>query len=313
METVLTNSPDEAAEFIRSGELVAFPTETVYGLGASLFNPKAIEKIFRAKQRPSDNPLIAHISSLSDASAVASSISDSARRLIHSFFPGALTIVLPKTDAVPLIATAGLSTVGIRMPRHELAQRFLHLCGQPVVAPSANRSGRPSPTTWEAVKEDLDGKIACILLGDDTEVGLESTVVDCSREPPVILRPGAVSLEQIRDIVPDVRIADSAALADTRSPGIRYKHYSPKAKVVLIERGPGPVSGRAAFIGTDEPANRNAFRLVRVVADVDDYARQLFSFFRECDNAGIETIFCQAVDEDGLGRAVMDRIGRAAK
>ena len=181
----LTRSPQEAAEFILKGELVAFPTETVYGLGASLWDESALRKIFDAKGRPSDNPLIVHIAGLDQLDSIAATIPKSASIFIRRFFPGPLTLVLPKHPRVPLLATAGLETVAVRMPRLALAQEFLGLCGVPVAAPSANLSGRPSPTTWEAVKTDLDGRIACILVGDQTEVGLESTVVDCTGEQPI--------------------------------------------------------------------------------------------------------------------------------
>jgi L-threonylcarbamoyladenylate synthase len=177
-ETSLTTSPIEAARFIADGGIVAFPTETVYGLGANVFDAAAIAKIFEAKQRPADNPLIAHISSIDQITELASEISDSAKRLIEHFFPGPLTVVLKKSVNVPDMATAGLDSIGIRMPRSDLAREFLTACGTPVVAPSANLSGRPSPTTWQAVYEDLNGRIDCILQGEPTEIGLESTVVD---------------------------------------------------------------------------------------------------------------------------------------
>ena len=193
VKTVLTTSPDEAAEFIKRGGIVAFPTETVYGLGANVFDEKAVAKIFEAKRRPADNPLIAHIADIGQIGMLATEITESAKKFIDAFFPGPLTIVLRKTAKVPLIATAGLDTIGIRMPRSALAHQFLAACGTPVVAPSANLSGRPSPTTWQAVLEDLDGRIDCILQGDATEIGLESTVVDCTSAVPVILRGGSVS------------------------------------------------------------------------------------------------------------------------
>src|SRR5258707_9388560 len=200
MLTVLTESPEDAAEFVRRGELAAFPTETVYGLGADLFNQTALQKIFNAKQRPADNPLIAHISSIDELGFLTSDISDNATKLIERFFPGPLTIVFPRKSTIPDLATAGLSTIGIRMPRHPIARAFLKAVGGPVAAPSANLSGRPSPTTWEAVHEDLNSRIACILKGGPSEVGIESTVVDCSMEIPVLLRPGAVTFEQLREI-----------------------------------------------------------------------------------------------------------------
>jgi L-threonylcarbamoyladenylate synthase len=198
MKTVLTKSPVEAAEFIRRGGIVAFPTETVYGLGANVFDEKAIAKIFTAKRRPNDNPLIAHVGRLEDINSLVSEITESAGKFIEAFFPAPLTVILPKAEKIPLIATANLETIGVRMPRNELARDFLQACETPLVAPSANLSGKPSPTTWKAVFEDLDGRIDCILQGETTEIGLESTVVDCTGEFPLFLRSGAVSLEQLR-------------------------------------------------------------------------------------------------------------------
>src|SRR5580765_7032200 len=188
MQTVITNSPLEAAAFIKLGGIVAFPTETVYGLGANVFDELAVAKIFEAKQRPADNPLIAHVALAEQIGELVTGISSFAHLFIDSFFPGPLTLVLKKSEQVPGIATAGLDTIGIRMPRFELAHQFLVACGTPVVAPSANLSGRPSPTTWQAVAEDLEGRIDCILQAATTEIGIESTVVDCTSEVPTVLR-----------------------------------------------------------------------------------------------------------------------------
>ena len=198
MQTTFTTSPAKAAEFIKGGGLVAFPTETVYGLGADIFDEIAIAKIFEAKNRPADNPLIAHIADLRQILKLSDSINRNAQKFIDAFFPGPLTIVLQKAERVPRLATAGLDTIGIRMPRFELAHQFLSACETPVAAPSANLSGRPSPTTWEAVAEDLDGRIDCIFQSEATEIGLESTVVDCTAATPLVLRSGSVSIEQLR-------------------------------------------------------------------------------------------------------------------
>ena len=203
MRTLLTGSPEEAARFIKGGGVVAFPTETVYGLGADAYNEHAVRKIFEAKRRPADNPLIAHVAAREQLADLTLEVPHAAEHLIETFFPGPLTLVLKKSDRVPLIATAGLDTVGVRMPASPLAHEFLTLCGTPVVAPSANISGRPSPTTWQAVFEDLDGRIDCILQGGPTDIGLESTVVDCTTKPPLVLRFGSVPLEELRGVVPD--------------------------------------------------------------------------------------------------------------
>lgn len=311
--TVLTTSPRAAAEFIKSGEVVAFPTETVYGLGANIFDETAIRKIFRAKGRPVDNPLIAHVASVEQIASIASQITESATQLIAAFFPAPLTVILPKHADVSRLATAGLETIGVRMPRHALALEFIGACGVPLVAPSANLSGRPSPTTWQAVKADLDGRIACILQGDQTEVGLESTVVDCTDAAPVVLRAGAITLEQLRAVIPSSRLASRAEAGAPKSPGLKYRHYSPQARVVIVNDGRTAQAGEnAAYIGLHTPPAGEAFQRVKLCADVADYAHELFSFFRECDALGVKEIVCEAVEEIGLGLALMDRLRRAA-
>jgi L-threonylcarbamoyladenylate synthase len=311
MKTVLTTNTKEAARFIKRGGLVAFPTETVYGLGANVFDEKAIEKIFTAKGRPSDNPLIAHIATREQINSLVSEITASAEKFIEAFFPAPLTLVLPKSAQVPLIATANLPTIAVRMPRHHLAREFLKECGTPLVAPSANISGKPSPTTWKAVFEDLNGRIDCILQGEQTEVGLESTVVDCTKDFPLVLRVGAVSLEDLQKIVPETEVYKSKKTENLPSPGLKYKHYSPEAEVVLINRK-SEIGNRksSAFIGLEEPNEK--FELKKICSSAEEYAHEIFAFFRACDAAGIKTIFCQTVEESGIGRAVMDRLKRAA-
>ena len=309
VKTILTESPSEAAAIIRNGGIVAFPTETVYGLGAHLFDEAAIKKIFEAKRRPADNPLIAHVGDIKYIKDLAGLVTPSARRLIDAFFPGPLTVVLPKTAMVPTIATAGLDTIGVRMPANKIAHEFLVACGAPVVAPSANLSGRPSPTTWRAVLEDLDGRIDAILQGDQAEVGIESTVVDCTVDPPLVLRKGAVSLSELKTVVSKIMDAELGGNSVVRSPGLRHKHYSPRARVEILEPGMtvGPNDG---FIGLDEPVSAPAWMLV--CSSVDEYAHSLFEFFRECDRRGVKRILCEPVVEEGIGSALMDRIRRAA-
>ena len=310
MKTLLTKDPATAAEVIRQGGLCAFPTETVYGLGASVFDETAVARIFEAKGRPDDNPLIAHISNRAQIQELASVVTPSARKLIDAFFPGPLTVVLPKDHAVPMIATAGLKTIAIRMPNFELAHAFLHLCGTPVAAPSANLSGRPSPTTWQAVYEDLNGRIDCILQGDPTQIGIESTVVDCSELVPVLLRKGSVSFEELRLVVPEIEM--NAGIGSVRSPGMKHRHYSPQARVKLVADPAEIDTGlSAAFIGITEP--RGYFVLTRICPSVNEYARSVFAFFRECDEKSIKTIYCQEVAESGIGAALMDRLRRAAE
>ena len=314
MKTVVTRSPEEAARFVREGDVAAFPTETVYGLGAAIFDAGAIRKVFEAKARPVDNPLIAHIATTDQIACVASNVPESARRFVEAFFPGPLTVVLRKHPEVPAIATAGLDTIGVRMPAHPLANTFLAACATPVVAPSANRSGRPSPTTWQAVLADLDGRIPCILAGDRTAVGLESTVVDCTIAVPLVLRPGAISVGQLATLVPGTRlVVGSDGEASRRSPGTRHRHYAPRARVVVVA-SPAEVAAPtgAAFIGIDSPDRPESFATVRLCRSPAEYAHELFAYFRDCDAAAIPVVYCQLVPGEGVGAAINDRIRRAA-
>jgi L-threonylcarbamoyladenylate synthase len=313
MDTVRTSSPTKAASILRSGRLVAFPTETVYGLGADAFQPAAVEAIFEAKGRPADNPLIVHLATRAQVPQVVEEVPDTAARLLDRFIPGPLTLILPKHPDVPEVVTAGLETIGIRLPRHETAQAFLQACDTPVAAPSANRSGRPSPTTWEAVAEDLDGRIACILKGGRTDAGVESTVLDCTAEPPVVLRPGAVSVEVLEAAIGAVRVGEQETGDGPKSPGTRHRHYAPAAHVRLVHEASAAVaSSDAGFIGLEAPKDDGAFRQCHVVPSVEAYAQDLFHFFRECDHADCAVIYAQTVPDDGLGRALNDRLRRAA-
>jgi L-threonylcarbamoyladenylate synthase len=310
MKTVLTTSPIEAAKYIKRGGLVAFPTETVYGLGANVFDVRAIKQIFKVKRRPADNPLIAHVASVDQIKELTVGINHRAEKFIEAFLPGPLTIVLRKSGKVPLIATAGLDTIGVRMPRLELAREFLLACGTPVAAPSANISGRPSPTTWQAVAEEMYGRIECFLQGEMTEIGLESTVVDCTEETPLVLRQGAIPIEELQKVIADTRIHRPSHLANVRSPGMKHRHYSPRAKVFVVDSA-APIADTncIAFIGLQK---RNIKKEL-ICNSVDEYAHCLYEFLRKCDRAGVETIYCEAVEEKGIGAALMDRIRRAAQ
>lgn len=311
MKTIVTASPLEAAEYIRAGEVAAFPTETVYGLGADALRADAVRKIFDAKGRPSDNPLIIHICDLSQIDLVASDVPPYADLLISHFVPGPLTLVLRKSPHVPAVVTAGLDTVGIRMPAHETALAFLRACDTVVAAPSANRSGLPSPTTWRAVLADLEGAIPCILKNERSEIGLESTVVDCTGAAPLVLRSGAIGLEEIRAVVPQAR-HPMQPLQEARSPGLRHRHYAPRARVVLVEAPPEKPSARSGYIGLTNPSDAGGFQQMRVCRDVTEYAFELFDFFRACDAAGLRAIYCEVPPEAGIGAAVADRLRRAA-
>ncbi|GMQ82051.1 MAG: L-threonylcarbamoyladenylate synthase [Rhodothermia bacterium] len=314
MRTVITEDIHVAARFIRQGSLVAFPTETVYGLGADATNKAAIRAIFKTKGRPANNPIIVHIADFRELTGVAESVSAPAMVLMDAFFPGPLTLILDRHPAIPEVVSAGLSTVGVRMPDHEQAVELIRTVGRPIAAPSANLSGRPSPTTWQAVKEDLEGQIACILRGEQTPIGLESTVVDCTREAPVILRSGNVTLEQLRQVIPEITQAVEEAVGEAHSPGILHRHYAPRASVFLVDQIDEVVNAeRAGFIGLSAPHAPAEFLLVEQISSLEDYAYRLFEFYRECDRLGAESIFCERVAQEGVGVALMDRLERAAR
>ena len=314
METIVTESPRIAASWLNQGELVAFPTETVYGLGGDMTNDTALRQIFSAKGRPADNPLIVHVDSPGRIQEVVSEIPETARRMVRQFFPGPLTLILKKKKSVSPLVTAGLPTVGIRCPAHPVAHAFLKQCNHPVAAPSANISGRPSSTDWRAVHDDLKGRIRCVLKGPQSTIGLESTIVDCSVYPPRLLRKGAVSLSDLRTYVPETAAATTDEnTTQPKSPGLKYPHYTPAARVILCEPQSTECSpGRKnAWIGLSEPPE-SAGKTARC-ADADDYAYRLFSFFRECDRENIEVIYCELPPDKGIGHAIRDRLRRAAE
>ncbi len=232
MKTTVTNNPKIAAAFIKAGEIAAFPTETVYGLGADAYNEKAVKKIFKAKGRPVDNPLIVHIANKKDINVLAQEITPSAKKIISKFFPGPVTVILKKNEIIPPATTAGLDTIAIRMPAGRLAQQLIKAAGVPIAAPSANLSGSPSPTNFLHVLRDFNNKIPCLLIGPPAKYGLESTVIDCTGKHPVILRPGSITLEQIKKLDKNAVIQKKAG--KIKSPGQKYKHYSPKADVRII-------------------------------------------------------------------------------
>ncbi|MDP1678101.1 MAG: L-threonylcarbamoyladenylate synthase [Bacteroidota bacterium] len=311
MRTTITTSYKTAAEHISNGQIVAFPTETVYGLGANAFDGAAVKKIFTAKGRPSDNPLIVHVADIGQIASVVSSMPRYAEKLIEEFFPGPLTLVLPKNKKISSLVTAGLTSVGIRIPNHLIAKKFLKECSVPVAAPSANISGSPSPTTWQAVKSDLNGRIPCILKGNPSQIGVESTVVDCTGNTPVILRAGGVTLEQLRKIIPSTRLQKRQQTI-SKSPGVKYRHYSPMAYVFIVSNMTETVPLKSsAYIGLHNN-EKNQFGLKKICRTEAEYARSLFHFFRECDKKDIETIYCESVSEDGIGLAIMDRIRKAS-
>ena len=313
MTTLLTKDYAAAAALIRQGKLVAFPTETVYGLGADVHRQESVRRLYEVKGRPADNPLIVHLGNLEQLDQVAADLSDEAALLVENFFPGPLTIVLQKHNAIPSAVTAGLNTVAVRMPAHPLAQRFLQECDRLVAAPSANRSGRPSGTTWQAVHDDLGGSISAILQDEHSHKGIESTVVDCSKKVPTLLRPGATTLEDLLEVIPQLRLSPSTEEVVVRSPGMRHRHYSPNTEVIAVTTPNKAIPGaKHAYIGLSDVVNPGGFGACHIAADITNYAKMLFTFFRKCESAGIHTIFCEEVPPDGLGRALMDRIRRAA-
>lgn len=309
-------SPDvlaEAAATLREGKLVAFPTETVYGLGANACSAEAVAGIFAAKQRPADNPLIVHVHSLAAAGEVTAWIPPLARELAARWWPGPLTLVLEADPGLPDVTTGGLSTVAVRVPAHPLALALLRAAAIPVAAPSANRSGRPSPTTAAHVVQDLGAAVDLVLDGGPCAVGVESTVVDARGDSPIVLREGAVSREHLG-------INDSEERGDVRaSPGTRYRHYAPACTVELVPTGDGVARAlrvaeqgrRVGLIGFTEatpPAHT-----VAVVSDAEDLAQRLYGALRDAESAGLELVVVEAVAEVGIGRAVMDRLRRAAQ
>lgn len=318
---------EEAALLLRAGEVVAFPTETVYGLGANALSTSAVEKIFQAKGRPTDNPLIVHLSATRQLSSLCREIPMEARHLIDRLWPGPLTIVLPKRDEVPDIVTAGLDSVAVRFPNHPLALELIERAGLPLAAPSANLSGRPSATTWQAVAEDLDGRISAIICGEPTLFGLESTVVDATCNPFRVLRPGGVSLEQLHAICPNIQpysgTNQEGETTDVKSPGLKHKHYQPKAKVCVVRSAAdfAQVAGVATlpsaaivhYIGLNRPIDPQQFAVIRVCTNVHEFAAHLFDFFRQADSNNADFVCCEEVQETGIGVALMDRLRRASQ
>ena len=316
-----------AAELIRAGALVAIPTETVYGLAANALNGRAVVKIFEAKGRPQDNPLIVHIADCSELEKLTTHIPDSAKRLAEAFWPGPLTMILPKSDVVPEEVSAGLRTVAVRLPAHPVARAVIKAAGVPLAAPSGNRSGRPSPTTAAHVLCDLEGKIAAVLDGGVCQVGVESTVITLCEEKPTVLRPGGVTLEQLRAVLGDVRVdrAVTERMEDGRnasSPGMKYKHYAPKTQITVVR---GDWEQFAAYIKKYNPAETGllcfageekkiSFPCVTYGEkdDPESQARRLFDALREVDALGVKTILARCPNPEGLGLAVYNRLIRAA-
>lgn len=316
----------EAAAWLKAGELVAFPTETVYGLGANALAAAAVAKIFAAKGRPADNPLIVHVANQAAAEPLAR-LNPLACQLMDAFWPGPLTLVLPRQKLVPDLVSAGLPTLALRMPRHPLALALLNECGLPLAAPSANLSGRPSPTLPGHVFEDLAGQIALILDGGPVEIGLESTVLDLSGKQPVLLRPGAVTRSQLQPFCGEILLPDQHRQERPAAPGMKYSHYAPRARVLLAhdiddlrqmrqqtqKEGHSPL-----YILSQESLEqlpelpREQVLLAWPAHNMEIFANQLFSCFRQADELKAQAIIVETVPETGLGRAIMNRLRKAS-
>lgn len=324
---------EEAGKVIRNGGTVAFPTETVYGLGANALDDEAVRKIFIAKGRPQDNPLIIHVST-KEILELVKDVPEVAQKIIDKFWPGPLTVILEKKDIIPNVTSANLNTIGIRMPNSEIALKLIELAERPIAAPSANISGRPSPTEVERCVEDLNGRVDYIIGGESSDIGVESTIVDCTVNPPLVLRPGGITLEMLKEINPEIEL-DKALKSKPnddfkpKAPGMKYKHYAPNAHLKIIkgknektieiineivenyiEKG-----NDIAILTTNE--NLNKFNNGKVISlgsenDLKEIAKNLFEALRKCDDLGVQYILCQGFEENGVGLAIMNRLNKAA-
>ena len=307
----------QAGQILKRGGLVAFPTETVYGLGADALNEDAAAKIYAAKGRPSDNPLIVHITERKMLDGIVSEVSPQAELLMEKFWPGPMTLIFKKSDLVPYGTTGGLDTVAVRMPSHPIARAVIDAGGGYIAAPSANTSGRPSPTKASHVEEDLCGKIDMILDGGEVDIGLESTIVDVSTDQPMILRPGYISQAMLKEVIGPVEI-DRALLLDSskahpKAPGMKYKHYAPRAEMIIFSGEREKVKLAMA----EEKMHRAAQgQKVEVIvyddADPQTAAHDFFARLRACDKKGVDVILAAALKEDGIGFAVMNRMFKSA-
>ena len=323
-----------AAKILQEGGLVAFPTETVYGLGGNGLDGTACEKIYIAKGRPSDNPLILHISEFEELNPIVREISPAAQKLMDAFWPGPLTMVFPKSDIVPEKATGGLDTVAVRFPSHPVARAIIKASGLPIAAPSANSSGKPSPTRASHVEFDLNGKIDMIVDGGAAEWGLESTIVDVSGEVPMILRPGAVTKEMMEEVVGTVEIDPAilqkpAADLKPKAPGMKYTHYSPKAEVILVKGETTAVVDeinrlaaedmahglKTGVMATEETKNLYQADIVLSLGSrerPEEIGANLFKYLRKFDFLGAERVYSEVFSEEGEGMAIMNRLNKAA-
>lgn len=325
---------EKAGEILRNGGVVGFPTETVYGLGASVYCEEAIEHVFKAKGRPNDNPLIAHIADMDGLEQLVSYVPENARKLAEAYWPGPMTLVLPKLPLVPDAVTAGLDTVGVRMPSDSNARAMLRAAKVPVAAPSANRSGKPSPTLAQHVWQDMDGRIDMILDGGQCACGLESTVIDCSGDGIAILRPGYITaqmIEKVTGVVPSIGYGRDLGGSIPRAPGMKYRHYAPKGKLYLAlgdkssEEQSKAIKDaydynfaqglKCVILVTEQDKACFGERDTILIGDRDDLstiAHSVFQAFRDCDAMGYDLIYMSPVPEDGVGAAIMNRVNKAS-
>ena len=322
----------KAANLIRKGEVIAFPTETVYGLGANALDPSSVSKIYKIKGRPSDNPLIVHIADMKTFSTLVSEIPPKASRIISRFWPGPITLVLKKSKILPEITTGGLNTVAVRMPKNNVALELIKVSCLPIAAPSANISGKPSPTNASHVKDDLNGKIKLILDGGSTEIGIESTVIDMTQRTPVILRPGAISKESIEEEIGKVHSHKSllglhrSTTNINKSPGMKYRHYSPNAQVILVEGTEFNAKNKiieltqklksqgkkVCVMTTSKSFELNADKVQYMGKTLEAIARNLFANLREADKNNIDIIIVQGIQYNKAAFAIMNRLKKAA-
>lgn len=322
----------EAAELIRAGALVAFPTETVYGLGANALDEKAAAKIYAAKGRPSDNPLIIHIADIESLGLITEEIPEAAVKLADKFWPGPLTMVLKKSEIVPYGTTGGLNTVAVRMPSHKIALELIRSSGGYIAAPSANTSGRPSPTLAEHVADDMKGIIPMIIDGGAVGIGIESTIVDLTEGVPTILRPGFITKEMLEAVVGEVQI-DKGLSADAKvppkAPGMKYRHYAPKAELIIVEGTSETVVAKinaltkeniqkgicTGIIGTEETVSRYPMGIVKSIGTRSDelsISSHLYGILREFDESDAQIIYSESFEEGAMGSAIMNRLLKAA-
>ena len=323
----------EAGEILKRGGLVAFPTETVYGLGADALNEEAAQKIYAAKGRPSDNPLIVHITNMEDLLKITKNVSKEAFKVAEEYWPGPLTMIFEKNEKVPYGTTGGLNTVAVRMPSHEIARAVIDAGGGYIAAPSANTSGRPSPTVAEHVKEDMDGRIDMIVDGGDVEIGVESTILDMTVTPPMILRPGAVTKEMLEDLIgevaEDVALIDPDSKKKPKAPGMKYRHYAPKAELLIVEGKMDQVietinrmakeqiskGYKVGIIGTEESVasyKEGDVKSIGTREDESTIAVHLYGILREFDQDEVDYIYSESFATGGIGSAIMNRLLKAA-